>query len=862
MRRLAPTAAALAVIGLLLAGCDGANSDTAAEQAANAERAVAAGDFHAAVVHLKNAVQVAPEDASYRLRLGHAYLALRDGPSAEKELRRARDLGAGPELVNEPLIRAWLISGHYREAIELIGRTDTGPALKILEARARVGADQLAEARELLEDAGGSADAELARAELALAERTFEDAVAAADRSLSQDPKLYPAMLAKARALVALQRNDEVLPVLDTAEAEAGSDLNVHVLRVLALHGKGDLDAATAALEPLKQRAASAPATRYLVSMVALSKRDFTQAKDAAEAVLGDVPNHTGALLVGGAANAALGLDDTARTQLHRLLALDPNDKRALSLLRQIDTRTNSGASLAATHATSTDPAGTDTTTTEEVDNDSPAVLRRLSIQTVDAIQSGNLDEALKIADEIDRSFPDNAAGPNLKGVILARRNELGAAAAAFGTAVQREPENVSAVTNLAELERGRGQLTEARNVLLAGLETNPEERRILMLLSRVELESGNMADGEAYLKRAVAAPGEGAAAEIALGRYYLARRQSTEALNTAVAALESQPESIQLLEVKALAENQLGDRAAEGETMLHLAKVSGDSQFYRRAALAFLAAEQSERAEVALEEALKANPGFNVARGELIEVYLRKGKLELAKENLDQLTERMPDAATTDMLWGMYHFQQADYPQAQGRFKKTLEQAPSTQVVLALARTHWAAGDRQAAKEALTGWLQAHGEDQQARAELASFLTVDQDFVEAESQYLELVGAGTESPIVYNNLAWVQLQLGKHNEAWRNAGIAFQRAPDSASVLDTYGEIALARGNVPAAIDALEKANRSDPTNPGYGLNLAKALIAGGRKNEARALLERVVGQTEPSSELGAEARATLAKL
>jgi Flp pilus assembly protein TadD len=70
----------------------------------------------AAVIQLKNALLLDPDNREARLLLGKAYLKQKDGLSAEKELRRAQELGAAREAVLPSLGQALLITGAKRQA--------------------------------------------------------------------------------------------------------------------------------------------------------------------------------------------------------------------------------------------------------------------------------------------------------------------------------------------------------------------------------------------------------------------------------------------------------------------------------------------------------------------------------------------------------------------------------------------------------------------------------------------------------------------------------------------------------------------------------------------------------------------------
>ena len=76
------------------------------------------GDYRAAIVQLKNALQQDPNQAQARLLLAQSYLKIGDGASAEKELKRAKDLGVKPEQILPLLGQAYLQQRKYKDVLD------------------------------------------------------------------------------------------------------------------------------------------------------------------------------------------------------------------------------------------------------------------------------------------------------------------------------------------------------------------------------------------------------------------------------------------------------------------------------------------------------------------------------------------------------------------------------------------------------------------------------------------------------------------------------------------------------------------------------------------------------------------------
>ena len=74
--------------------------------------------------------------------------------------------------------------------------------------------------------------------------------------------------------------------------------------------------------------------------------------------------------------------------------------------------------------------------------------------------------------------------------------------------------------------------------------------------------------------------------------------------------------------------------------------------------------------------------------------------------------------------------------------------------------------------------------------------------------------------------------------------------APESVDFLDTLGGILLRSGNPAEAVDPLDKAWQKAADRPAIGFHLSQALAATGKKDEALALLRRLLAAKDPFAE------------
>ena len=141
------------IIALLLSACSD-NTGKVSEHLDNANRYLERSNPGAAVIELKSALQLNPENIQARLTLGRIYLAQRRGAAAQKELVTARRLGSQDAQLAVDIARSMVMAGEFDEALELAGNDDLDTARwKNVSGFALLGKNQYEPARTAFERA-------------------------------------------------------------------------------------------------------------------------------------------------------------------------------------------------------------------------------------------------------------------------------------------------------------------------------------------------------------------------------------------------------------------------------------------------------------------------------------------------------------------------------------------------------------------------------------------------------------------------------------------------------------------------------------------------------------------------------------
>lgn len=889
-------AVVLTLVGLLSA----CGSVTPEERMQAAEAFLAEGRVQAGIIELKNLLKANPEHIEGRRLLGETYAAVRDYPSALKELGRAHKQQPSDVSLESDLLRIRTLTGDAQAVFEELQARDLSHALLILRrGEAALSLGKLDMARADLEKIEDTPEAQ-ADAMAGLAQIAWQDQdVTTAHRLLVQVTSTYPEHLDAWLALaeLALARDDFDLAkrcFSASVEIVGGRDLGQLGLARTALL-EGDIEGSWSQLTAMNDSAGKLPVVRYMRGLVAFERGELADAESDLLAVMQANPNHLPAMVLLGAIKYRQDRPAVATDYLKRAHAQDPRNESVVKMLA--DLRLQQGDESAALallepisgqardpqltvlHGSILERMGRPAEAIalyERAVELAPDAAELRSTLGISLLASGQVERAsaeLSTAVSLDDSLVDSeqllalvrlrqgdAEGAEaVVNDMLARTGD--SAPAYYLLALVKQAQQDSAVSDWA-LERSisldpaytptlRALIAKAgddrelhkqlyRNALAA------EEHHLdaLLGLARFDFDEGRPVRAEEKLKLASLSHTSAVRPRIALGRYYLSQGRRDEArvyADEAERLSERDPDVLLLQATMQLADN---DRMAARNTALKLgrdlASAPVDDRFRLQAARLLTQTRLNDLALTNLLMLRNADSGIaSAATADLARIYTRMGEFELAKAEIDHLqSTRVGSAALINTLMADWHLRQNQIDQARAALKP-LVASGERDAILKLAMIERRSGDEAAAQAQLRSWLASHADDVGARMMLASSQLASGNTVRAQRNYEAVLESGRESVVAMNNLAWLYLDAGD-SRAITMARRAYRADKDNPNVIDTLGWVYLETGDVDAALEHLQRASSLAPDNPTVLYHLGVALQ---RKGEASAAREALRG-------------------
>ena len=331
---------ALAVVAFgMLSGCGKQTSD---EYIQEAKQYIVENDPAAAIIALKNAVQLEPKSAEVRFELGRLYIKQKQFESAEKELNRALEYGFEASKVLPLLTQAYQNTGaysaiskleHEQEGLSSVERAEIG-YFKVI---ALVRLNKIDDARLLIEELSvidtSSAFKGLTAAYTLVLDEEYETAATAVSELREQAPQNAEVLKLLAQLKLSLGAPGEATEIFkDYVRLYPDDNQTTFVLAKL-LVDIGELEAADPYIDKLLLLYDKNPLLNQLKSATYAKKGDYANALKLAEIAISGGIGAPSLRLVAGYAAYQIQDYSSANRHLTYIAGLLPDNHPGLKLL-------------------------------------------------------------------------------------------------------------------------------------------------------------------------------------------------------------------------------------------------------------------------------------------------------------------------------------------------------------------------------------------------------------------------------------------------------------------------------------------------------------------------------------------------
>jgi putative PEP-CTERM system TPR-repeat lipoprotein len=634
-----------AIALIAVSSCDYfASDDARIEKARKLSRE---GEYRTAIIELKKVLQGSPDNKDARFLLGTISFASGDMAAAEKELRRASELGVPMDRVAHPLGQALLAQGEYEQLLEeldprAVEQDEIKAAVLMLRGDAYLATGKRRDAestfRQVLQLRPDSIDGRIGLAKAAQIDGDFDAAEKHLKGALSLGPNSVAAWLAKGQLEFQRKRYAQAEEAFSRAIDSGDPRANV-VQEFIARNGlaevqwrQGKSDEAIDNVQRAMRLAPAHPRPKYLRALIAYGAGDYETAVQQLQQILQLYPDYKPAQLLLGAAQFARGNLEQADMYLSSVLAADPSSLQARKL-------------LAATRLREQKPE-------DALNTLHPAIARGANDQQLLALMSR-------------ASFQ---AGDTDSGILYLEQG------------LKSDPSDQAMQMDLAAGYLSAGELEQAIEILEKLPETKEGAYRREVLLVLAYLRKGDTANALAQGRKLLADHPNSAGVHNLVGSIHMVAGDTPKARQEFDKALQLQPENLAVLLNLGRLEYREGKQDAARQRFEHVLQLS-PKNVNAMLALAQLSAIRGDQAQTRqwLERASASDPQAPGPRLLLVRHYLGQRDIDKARELAIQLAKDAPKNARVQDTLGIVQMGERNYAAAAESFRKATKLAPKS---------------------------------------------------------------------------------------------------------------------------------------------------------------------------------------
>jgi putative PEP-CTERM system TPR-repeat lipoprotein len=892
----------IVMAAFLFTGCE--QNKTAEEFIVSANDFIENENLNAAILELKNAIRIDPQNFDSRYTLGDIYLRQGNYELAKKELKKANELNSNSLQLPEKLAQVYYNLRDEAALNNLLVDGDnklSDNSKMIISVYLGVNAFQNGDkdraksfintARDISEQ---SIYSRLGNAWL-ISQNNLDASYEIIEKILNEEPSFREALMMKGHILSAQKKHSLASSTYRKYTLEYPFQDTAKVFLIQSLIDDNQFDEASIVLEPLLIKFPEHPLlnknkallaynnkkyelalfhakksnnsnegdvfTNVLIGLSAYKLDKVEESYSALRKVQSDLPESHPILTLFHALELKLGYFNKTANYYKNVETIFPDDMRLLTQTSIVLIKNGEAKSAKGLISKSDDVSILDPQTL--------AQLGQVKLELGDSSGLNNLIKATELA-------PDDELLKISLVTSLLKENKLNEAQETVNLWIEKIPNSEYALLMLSIIKSALEQHSEAVLILENLLLKNEKHVGALYRLSKYRLENNNYDEAISLAKRII---------DIRInhiGAYQILElaAQKTKSYNEQITYLKEMREKqsnlliLNLTLAKMYIQSQNRFEALKminlieqgenlpanvlvyaGDMYLALKKPKQAIEVYRKA-LDML--PQSEKIRIRLLSGLELKEDYsgallvtqqglkwlpNSKKLKLLEVYYLTFSADsfLAQKKFSQLEiDKNGDGLMVAKVKGQFYLSINQFEKALPYLIKLNESTPTQKNIKMLAITYLKLGKNSNAAAELEKYLITNPKDNLVRSDLADIYALNEPKKSIE-QFLFLIESNPKSFVFLNNLAVQYSKIGDYNKALDYAKSALRLAPKSSDVIDTIGDIYFQQKLYSEANEYFTEAYKLAHHDIGISLHFAESLIALSRDEEAVAILNKI---------------------
>lgn len=871
------------LILVLLTGC---NERTSEEHLASAKELLTDNKKAAAVISLKNAIKKSPKLAEARFILGKIYWQQNEYVSAEKELNRALTLKYPADEITLLLSRIYhktsadvalltlehdlagmtndqkvevafyKIQAHLRlqqedeakKLLEEVSQYDTTSTFKgladsyVLSAGEK-SVEALRRVNSLLKENPEQGDALKLKAMLLLKQNKKVEAVQVYQQYTKTYPKDIASRMFLARLLTALNRTEEAEPIIDQLIKTYQNNMLLNQLKGVARFNAKDNEAALLYTEKAILQSPKDAALRLVAAYSAYQLKNCEVSYKHLSVIADKIPQAHPALRLLAICQANLGFGLEARETLSLINEVSTQGTGLFSMVSLA--LINQGEILKAKETLSAAP------TEGNSDDLTRLGVLQLSLNEVSAIMnlehayeqdhsknltkttlataylnSQQLDKALDLAKSWKKNNVNDSQAYLVAGLAYIRKLDYGNAKVEFQHLLALDSDNIKAKLLLIDVLDKLGEHAKAKTDLNALLKQHPLYVPALVKLYLFTANKTEVAEVMTLIQSKVKSSPKNIELILTLAKIQVAERdyQSSITLLTSISEYQNKSDTYWDVLGQAYMQSKQFNKAKKHYQAWLTEKPNNAFALVGNLILMDLFHEYN-KAVILTSNYLKKQGRDNQLQLLYTHFLIRVENFSAANQSYSSLSKAVRDLPFSKGLLGQIQMNNNNFTDALSNLTEAYNHLPNTKNVQLIYTCYYGLGEVDKSYSFLTSHVENHPEDLESLMQLAA-LQINFDVDNAIELYEKSLKIAPNNFIALNNLASVYLQKNQLGKAEGNAKKALKLQPEQVYLLDTYGQILLAKKEYQRALTFLSKAVSDESVIDDIYLNYIEALF------------------------------------